>query len=71
MQDVLDGLVSRYEQGQCSRRELLATLGMLLAVPPVQLAAALPTPRFAVGSSITSRSVLENWDARSSSIRNC
>jgi catechol 2,3-dioxygenase-like lactoylglutathione lyase family enzyme len=46
MQDVLDGLVSRYEQGQCSRRELLATLGMLLAVPPVQLAAALPTPPF-------------------------
>ena len=46
MDHVLDCLVSRYEQGQCSRRELLATLGMLVAMPPVDLAAVKPAPPF-------------------------
>ena len=46
MESVLDGLVSRYEQGQCSRRELLATLGMLVTMPSVDLATARPAPPF-------------------------
>ena len=45
MEHVLDGLVGRYERGQCSRRELLATLSMLVAMPSLE-SAALPTPPF-------------------------
>lgn len=46
MEHVLDGLVSRYEHGNCSRRELLAALGALVATPPVRLGAARPAPPF-------------------------
>ena len=34
MEHVIDALVNRYDQGKCSRRELLATLGALIAVAP-------------------------------------
>ena len=34
MEHVLDRLVSRYEQGKCTRRELLATLGVMVAAGP-------------------------------------
>lgn len=46
MEHILDGLVSRYEQGKCSRRELLATLGALTAVGPRGSTAALSAPPF-------------------------
>ena len=46
MERVLESLVSRYERGQCSRRELLATLGMLVAMPSITTAAAPPAPLF-------------------------
>jgi catechol 2,3-dioxygenase-like lactoylglutathione lyase family enzyme len=46
LEQVLDGLVSRYEQGRCSRRELLATLGALVAMVPLHSAAALPASPF-------------------------
>src|SRR5689334_7476544 len=46
MEHVLDGMVRRYEQGRCSRRELLAMLGALVAVGPVESGAALPAPPF-------------------------
>src|SRR6185369_6170684 len=39
MEHVLDALVRRYERGQCSRRELLAALGALVAVPSLGPAA--------------------------------
>jgi len=45
MEHILDGLVRRYERGQCSRRELLATLGMLVATPSLG-SATLPAPPF-------------------------
>ena len=46
MQRILDGLVSRYEQGLCSRRELLAMLGGLVTMGPVEAAVALPAAPF-------------------------
>ena len=46
MQDVLDGLVSRYDQGLCSRRELLAVLGSLVTMGRVEPAVALPGAPF-------------------------
>ena len=46
MEHLLDDLVGRFEQGQCSRRELLATLGALVAMGPVE-SAALRAPPFA------------------------
>ena len=46
MEHVLDSLVSRFEQGQCSRRELLASLAALVAMGPVQTSAALSAPPF-------------------------
>jgi catechol 2,3-dioxygenase-like lactoylglutathione lyase family enzyme len=42
MQEVLDRLVSRFEQRKCSRRELLATLGVLVAAGPVPALQASP-----------------------------
>jgi len=46
MEHVLDRLVSRYEQGQCSRRELLTALGALVAMPGVPLGTAPRAPLF-------------------------
>ncbi len=46
MEHLLDDLVGRFEQGQCSRRELLATLGALVAIGRVGSAAALRAPPF-------------------------
>lgn len=46
MQDALDGLVRRYEEGHCSRRELLNTLGMLVGLPGLTAAAVLPASPF-------------------------
>jgi catechol 2,3-dioxygenase-like lactoylglutathione lyase family enzyme len=45
MEHVLDRLVRRYERGQCSRRELLTTLGMLVAIPSLESAVP-PEPPF-------------------------
>lgn len=46
MEHALDGIVARYEQGHCTRRELLAMLGALVAMGPVESAAALSAPPF-------------------------
>lgn len=46
MEHILDRIVTRYEQGQCSRRELLTMLGGLVAMGPVESAATLAAPPF-------------------------
>ena len=46
MKHVLEDLVSRFEQGHCSRRDLLATLSALVAIGPVEYAATMPVPPF-------------------------
>lgn len=46
MEHLLESIVSRYEKGQFSRRELLAMLGGLVAMGPVEPGAALPVPPF-------------------------
>jgi catechol 2,3-dioxygenase-like lactoylglutathione lyase family enzyme len=46
MEHELDGLVTRFERGQLSRRELLAALGMLVAMPGVAPAASVAAPPF-------------------------
>jgi glyoxylase I family protein len=46
MEHLLDDLVGRFEQGTCSRRELLATLGALVAMGPAESPAALRAPPF-------------------------
>jgi len=46
LEHVLDGLVSRYEKGGCSRRELLASLGALVAMGPSHFTAELAAPPF-------------------------
>jgi catechol 2,3-dioxygenase-like lactoylglutathione lyase family enzyme len=49
MEHALDALVSRFEQGQCSRRELLATLSACVALGSVELPAAQAAPPFRCG----------------------
>jgi catechol 2,3-dioxygenase-like lactoylglutathione lyase family enzyme len=46
MEHLLDQLVSRYEQGRCGRRELLATLGLMVAAGPEGLPVAMAAPPF-------------------------
>lgn len=46
MHHVIDGIVGCYERGQCSRRELLAMLGGLVALGPVDVGAGRPAPPF-------------------------
>lgn len=46
VEHVLEDLVSRFEQGRCSRRDLLATLSALVAIGPVEYAATMPVPPF-------------------------
>jgi catechol 2,3-dioxygenase-like lactoylglutathione lyase family enzyme len=46
MEHLLDRLISRYEQGECSRRELLATLGLMVAAVPAVAPSAVTAPTF-------------------------
>jgi glyoxylase I family protein len=46
VENVLEDLVSRFEQGHCSRRDLLATLSALVALGQVEGAAATSGPPF-------------------------
>jgi len=46
MEHLLDGLVRRYELGQCSRRDLLAALSMLVAMPATVPTTAQAAPPF-------------------------
>ena len=46
MEHVLDQLVSGYERGACTRRELLASLGALVATGPGGFAMTAPAPPF-------------------------